>query len=108
MQSGAFDSQLELLLLAALAEGPRHGYSIIEALRERSAGQVDLQTGTVYPALRRLERTGLIRGAWSAVSGRRRRTYTLTAAGRHVLEQRRSRWYAIVAAVDAVLGTKPA
>jgi PadR family transcriptional regulator len=69
---------LDGLLLAALETGPRHGYAIIEALREGSGGRIDLPTGTVYPALHRLERAGLIRGDWSHAAGRPRRTYQLT------------------------------
>ena len=73
-------------MLAVLEPGPLHGYAIMEALRVRSDGQVDLPTGTVYPALHRLERAGLVEAAWSQASGRRRRVYELTAAGRRSLE----------------------
>src|SRR5204863_6793945 len=73
---------LDVLLLAALSDGPRHGYAVKEALREGSGGRFDLPTGTVYPALHRLEAAGLIAGSWSVVDGRRRRSYRLTAAGR--------------------------
>ena len=63
---------LDTLLLAMLEGGPRHGYAVIEALREGSDGRFDLPTGTVYPALHRLERAGLISGSWSVVDGRRK------------------------------------
>ena len=72
---------LDALLLAALEDGPRHGYAVIEALRDSTGGRLDLPTGTIYPALRRLEAAGLIRGSWSVVAGRQRREYRLTAAG---------------------------
>ncbi len=71
-----------------LEDGPRHGYAVKEALREGSGGRFDLPTGTIYPALHRLEEAGLIAGSWSTVDGRRRRTYQLTAAGRAAAARR--------------------
>jgi PadR family transcriptional regulator PadR len=96
--------QLEMLLLAVLAGAPRHGYAVIEALRERSEGAFDLAEGTVYPALRRLEHAGLVRSRWSEVEGRRRRVYAVTGSGAEVLTERRTEWTALVRGVDAVLG----
>jgi DNA-binding PadR family transcriptional regulator len=72
---------LDTLLLASLANGPRHGYAVKESLRAGSGARFDLPTGTIYPALRRLEAAGLIRGTWSEAGGRRRRSYELTPAG---------------------------
>jgi DNA-binding PadR family transcriptional regulator len=86
-----------------LEDEPRHGYAIIEALQARSGGALDLPTGTVYPALRRLERAALVSGSWSTVGGRERRTYTLTRAGRHALARQRAEWHEFSTAVDAVL-----
>jgi DNA-binding PadR family transcriptional regulator len=94
---------LDVLLLATLADGPRHGYAIKEALRDGSDGRFDLPTGTVYPALHRLERAGLIAGSWSVVDGRRRRTYTLTAAGHRRLAGERTSWQEFARAVTALL-----
>lgn len=96
--------QLEMLLLSVLAGAPRHGYAVIEALRERSEGAFDLAEGTVYPALRRLEAAGLVRSRWSEVEGRRRRVYAVTGAGASALAERRAEWSALVGSVDAVLG----
>ena len=98
---------LDALLLATLADGPRHGYAIKEALRVGSGGRFDLPTGTVYPALHRLERAGLIGGSWSMVNGRRRRSYQLTAAGRRALGQERSAWQEFSTAVTALLRDTP-
>lgn len=98
---------LDALLLATLTEGPRHGYAMKEALRAGSGGRLDLPSGTVYPALHRLERAGLIRGSWSTVNGRRRRSYQLTAAGRRALSDERSSWREFSAAVTAMLGETP-
>jgi PadR family transcriptional regulator, regulatory protein PadR len=99
----ALKGHLDVLLLAALEGGPRHGYAVKEALREGSAGRFDLPTGTVYPALHRLEAAGLIAGSWSVVDGRRRRTYRLTAAGRRRLSTDRGNWREFSAAVTSML-----
>jgi PadR family transcriptional regulator, regulatory protein PadR len=106
-EAQALKGHLDVLLLAALEGGPQHGYAVKEALRERSGGRFDLPTGTVYPALHRLERAGLIAGSWSVVDGRRRRTYRLTAAGQRRLGTDRSSWREFAAAVDALLEPRP-
>ena len=85
MRAETLKGHLDGMLLAALELGPRHGYAVMEALRAGSGGQFDLPTGTVYPALRRLERAGLIQGTWSEAGGRRRCVYELTHAGRRML-----------------------
>ena len=58
MRAEELKGHLDALLLAALEDGPRHGYAVIEALRETTGGRLDLPTGTIYPALRRLEAGG--------------------------------------------------
>lgn len=98
---------LDALLLATLEDGPLHGYAIIEALQERSDGVLDLPTGSVYPALRRLERAKYVSGKWSIVGGRRRRTYQLTRAGRRALEGERADWLRFTSAIGSVLGGTP-
>jgi PadR family transcriptional regulator, regulatory protein PadR len=98
---------LDVLLLAALAGAPRHGYAVKEALRTGSGGRFDLPTGTVYPALHRLERAGLIVSTWSTADGRRRRTYRLTAAGERRLAGDRANWRDFAAAVTALLEPTP-
>ena len=67
-----------------------------------------LPTGTVYPALRRMERAGLVESAWSTVGGRERRTYQLTSAGRHSLSAERSAWQEFAETIGAVLMPGPA
>ena len=104
MRAETLKGHLDGLLLASLEAGPRHGYAIMEALRAGSGGQFDLPTGTVYPALRRLERAGLIRGTWSRAGGRQRRVYELTPAGRRALAAERGTWREFSAAVTALLG----
>jgi DNA-binding PadR family transcriptional regulator len=91
------------MLLAILERGPRHGYSIIESLRASSGGQFDLPTGTVYPALHRLERAGLIHAHWDENGGRKRRVYELTAAGQRALSTERESWHDFSAAVTTLL-----
>ncbi|MFB9323176.1 PadR family transcriptional regulator [Cryptosporangium minutisporangium] len=91
------------MLLAVLEPGPLHGYAVIEALRQRSGGRFDLPTGTVYPALRALERAGYLTGDWSTVGGRKRRTYRLTGSGRRALAAERTEWLAYSRALDATL-----
>ena len=107
MRAETLKGHLDGMLLASLEAGPRHGYAIMEALRAGSGGQFDLPTGTVYPALRRLERAGLIQGTWSEAGGRRRRVYELTPAGRHMLAAERGTWREFAAAVTALLGPAP-
>ena len=103
----ALKGHLDGLLLAALEAGPRHGYAVKEALRDGSGGRFDLPTGTVYPALHRLERAGLIAGSWSQVDGRRRRTYRLTPSGRERLHADRGSWQEFATAVTTLLGVSP-
>jgi PadR family transcriptional regulator PadR len=103
MRAEALKGHLDGLLLAALENGPMHGYGVIERLREGSDGLIDLPTGTVYPALHRLERAGLVHSHWSDESGRRRRSYQLTAAGTAALDTTRAGWHEFSTAVSALL-----
>lgn len=82
MKADAVRGHLDGLLLAVLEPGPLHGYAIIAAVQQRSGGVLELRTGTIYPALNRLERTGLLSSSWQSSGERRRRCYELTDAGR--------------------------
>src|SRR5690606_7972417 len=104
MDANDVRGHLDGLLLAVLESGPLHGYGIIEALQRRSGGALQLPTGTVYPALRRLERARWIEGTWSVVDGRKRRTYSLSPAGRKELARRRSEWVRFTGVIGKVLG----
>jgi transcriptional regulator len=104
MRADALHGQLDVLVLATLAEDPGHGYVILQRLRERSRGAFDLAEGTLYPALHRLERDGLLSSSWSSDSGRRRRIYELTRSGQAALRTRRQDWSQFARAVEAVLG----
>lgn len=107
MRAEALKGHLDGLLLAVLEAGPAHGYAVVEALRSSSGGRFDLPTGTVYPALHRLERAGLARSGWSVVAGRRRRTYELTGAGHRALADERTRWEEFAGAMSIVLQSRP-
>src|SRR3954452_10072239 len=82
MSASDLRGQIDLLLLSVLVAGPAHGYRVIERLREQSEGAFDLTEGTVYPALHRLERSGLLVSHWSDEAPRRRRVYAVTQTGR--------------------------
>ncbi len=107
MRGEELKGHLDALLLAALEDGPRHGYAVIEALRASTGGRLDLPTGTIYPALHRLETAGLISGSWSVVAGRQRREYRLTAAGARALSGKRADWRDFAATISAALEPRP-
>ena len=94
---------LDMMILAVLAEGPAHGYAQIEALRARSGGVFDVAEGTLYPALHKLEKGGLVRSQWDRSSARKRRVYEITAPGRRALADQHDRWSLLRDAVDSVL-----
>lgn len=93
-----------LLLLALLAQREMYGYELLGELRHQTDAVVDLPEGTVYPALRRLERQGLIAGRWQDVADApRRRYYRLTPNGERALADGRAAWRRWVAATDGLL-----
>jgi PadR family transcriptional regulator, regulatory protein PadR len=95
---------MDLLLLSVLAAGPAHGYAIISALRDRSAGTFDLPEGTIYPALHRLEDAGLLASSWAETEGRKRRVYALTDEGAAALAAEQTEWRRFARGVQAVVG----
>ena len=103
MNAETLKGHLDLLLLAAVQSRPAHGYAIADTLRARSDGAFDLPEGTLYPALHRLERAGLLSSRWSEVNGRRRRVYQLTAKGQRSLAKRQREWHDFSRAVLAVV-----
>ena len=98
LQGGHVDG----LILAVLADRPRHGYAVIEELRARSNGVLDFPEGTIYPALYKLEAAGTVASSWTVAEGRRRRMYRLTAAGRRRLARARKEWDSLARAMDGV------
>ena len=104
MRADLVRGHLDGLLLAVLAEAPGHGYEIAQRLTRRSGGELGVNEGSLYPALHRLERTGLVESSWSIAAGRRRRIYRLTAAGRRAVKRSQEEWRTFATAVDRVLG----
>jgi DNA-binding PadR family transcriptional regulator len=94
-----------MIVLAALAGGPAHGYAVIQEIHRRSGGAFDLPEGTVYPVLHRLEQKGLLGSRWTrAESGRERRVYALTRSGRRALADQRAVWQRFAAAIGGLFG----
>lgn len=94
-----------LLLLALIGQREMYGYELAAELRRQTDAVIDLPEGTVYPALRRLERQGLIAGRWEEVpDAPRRRYYHLTPHGEGALATGRAAWRRWVGATQAVLG----
>jgi DNA-binding PadR family transcriptional regulator len=103
MRSEALKGHLDLLVLSALHDAPAHGYAVIQRLAAHSDGAFDLPEGTIYPALYRLERTGLLTSDETVVEGRRRRVYRLTPAGEQALRDRIGEWERFVQSVRRTL-----
>jgi PadR family transcriptional regulator PadR len=95
---------LDLLILKTLALGPLHGWGISKRIRERSRDVLQVNQGSLYPALYRLEDRGWIESEWGiSPEGRRAKFYRLTDAGREQFAAERTQWRTFAAAVDAVL-----
>ena len=107
MRGDAVKGHLDLLLLAVLDGSPAHGYLVIERLRERSAGAFGFPEGTIYPALHRLERAGLLASRWADDAPRRRRVYELTPRGREELRRQAAEWERFAGAVRLVVAGAP-
>ncbi len=98
---------LDLLILGTLQWGPRHGHGIGLAIRAQSDGLLQVETGSLYPALHRLERQGWVASAWkTSDKNQKAKYYRLTAAGKRQLLARQSSWDLLVQAVAGVM--KPA
>jgi PadR family transcriptional regulator, regulatory protein PadR len=99
---------LDMLVLQALQWGPQHGYGIVQALRLRSGEVLQVETGSLYPALHRLERQGWVKSEWKqSESKQRARYYRITAKGKKQLESTLGRWERIVEAIGSVMYVKP-
>src|SRR5499427_9587727 len=105
MEGEMLKGHLDLIVLAALSSGPAHGYAVIQEIQRRSGGAFDLPEGTIYPALHRLEQSGLLNSRWTAgESGRQRRVYSLTRSGRRALADQRALWQRFKDAIGGLLG----
>jgi len=97
---------LDLLILRTLALGPQHGWAISERVQQMSSDALRIQQGSLYPALHRLERRGLIKARWgTSENNRRAKYYELSKNGRQQLEVEKDAWEKMTAAVAQVLGT---
>ena len=97
---GSIDS----LLLCVIVQQPMYGYQIIKELEKRSQGYFKFKEGTLYPALHRLEKAGLIRGDWQTLpNGRQRRYYYITEKGLQNLVAKRGQWLDFLAAMNLII-----
>src|ERR1700680_3534193 len=97
---------LDLLILKTVAIEPQHGWAISERIQQISSSVLQVQQGSLYPALHRLERRGWIKARWGASDNNRRaKYYDLTKSGRRQLEIEKDAWVRLTAAMSQVLGT---
>ncbi len=97
---------LEMLILQILTAGPQHGFGVARRFREITDDSLDIEDGTLYPALYRMERRGLITAEWRITENRRRaKYYHLTDEGRRHLRAENERWHSFVRIVARVLQT---
>jgi PadR family transcriptional regulator, regulatory protein PadR len=95
---------LDLIILQTLRWGPQHGYGISQAINANSREAFKVETGSLYPALHRLEKSGWIRAEWKTSEHKQRaKYYALTAAGRKQLASEQSRWAQFVDAMAALM-----
>jgi transcriptional regulator len=95
---------LDLLILKTISLEPKHGWAIAKRIQQVSNEVLQVQQGSLYPALHRLEQQGWIRAKWSeSETGRQAKFYSLTAAGRTQLEREKQSWDRLSAAIDLVV-----
>jgi transcriptional regulator len=99
---------LDMLILQTLQWGAQHGYAISQAIRASSGEVLQVETGSLYPALHRLERQKWVASEWRLTeSSQRAKYYRITATGKRQLAENRSRWEQMVAAIGGVLEAEP-
>ncbi|HKF41988.1 MAG TPA: PadR family transcriptional regulator [Thermoanaerobaculia bacterium] len=95
---------LDMLILRTLQWGPQHGHGIGQAIRARSDNLLKVETGSLYPALHRLQKRGWLKAEWNvSESNQRAKYYRLTAAGKAQLARERDRWSRLVNAIGGIL-----
>ena len=105
-QTDALRGSLDLLVLKTLSLAPMHGWGISQRVQQISSGVLEVNQGSLYPALQRLEKEGLITSDWGTTDNNRQaRYYRLTAAGRRALGQELENWRRFAAGLEAVLRT---
>ena len=99
---------LDLLILKAISLGPLHGYGVLLRIHQISKDRLEIQQGSLYPALYRLEHQGLIQSEWGESENKRKaKYYSLTAAGRRRLQEQTRNWNRMTDIIDGVLKTAP-
>jgi PadR family transcriptional regulator, regulatory protein PadR len=99
---------LDMLVLKAVSLGPLHGYGVLLRIQQISANRLEVQQGSLYPALYRLEHEGWIAGDWAqSENNRRARYYNLTEQGRRRLEAETRKWHEMSDVIGAILGAAP-
>ncbi len=97
-------SNIDSLLLCLINGQPMYGYQIIKELKDRSQGYFNFKEGTLYPALHRLEKSGLVEGKWEALpSGQQRKYYHITEKGCASLIEKRSNWNEFLTAMNLII-----
>jgi PadR family transcriptional regulator PadR len=105
-KSDLLQGTLDVLILKIVALGPIHGYAIAQRLQQMSGEVLQVQQGSLYPALHRLEKRRWLRAEWAASdTGREARFYSLTRLGRQQLEEQRENWDRLSAAISGILRT---
>jgi len=95
---------LDMLVLQTLQWGVQHGYGIAQALRARSSDVLQVETGSLYPALHRMERQKWISSKWGVTEQKQRaKFYSITAEGKRQLVRDRSKWESMVTAIESIL-----
>src|SRR5215203_5896250 len=103
-KNGLIQGTLELLILATLKTGPKHGHGIVQSIRENGDGRLNIEDGSLYPALYRLEGRGFVAAEWGvSENNRKAKFYKITAAGRKGLESERENWETVSEAISKVL-----
>jgi len=105
-KSDLLQGTLDVLILKVVALGPTHGYAIAQRLQQMSGAVLQVQQGSLYPALHRLEKRRWLRAEWaSSDTGREARFYSLTRLGRKQLDEERAKWDRLSAAISGILST---
>jgi transcriptional regulator len=105
-KSDLLQGTLDMLILKVVMLGPIHGYAIAQRLQQMSREVLQVQQGSLYPALHRLEKRRWLRAEWGATeTGRDARFYTLTPLGRKQLEEQRANWERLSVAISGILST---
>ena len=104
-KSDLLQGTLDMLVLKIVASGPIHGYAIAQRISQTSREVLQVQQGSLYPALHRLEKRGMLSAQWREIGGREAKFYSLTRAGRKHLDAERENWERLTGAVTLILRT---